>query len=60
MTPEMWGKPIDVASEWIDFVDDGVLASKLPLRYSFNGQKITTLCTRKANNPSRTSERIKS
>ena len=25
----MWGKPIDVASQWIEFVDDSVLASEL-------------------------------
>ena len=29
MTPEEWGKPIDVAEEWIHFVDDNVVASKL-------------------------------
>ena len=27
MTPEEWGKPIDVAEEWIHFVDDNVALS---------------------------------
>lgn len=29
MTKEEWGKPIDVAEEWIHFVDDNVAASML-------------------------------
>ena len=28
MTPAEWGKPIDVAEEWIHFVDDNVVASE--------------------------------
>lgn len=28
MTPKEWGKPIDVAEEWIHFVDDSVKASR--------------------------------
>lgn len=28
MTPEIWGKPIDVAEDWIHFVDDNVLSSE--------------------------------
>lgn len=29
MTPAEWGKPIDVAEEWIHFVDDNVKESKV-------------------------------
>lgn len=29
MTPAEWGKPIDVAEEWIYFVDDSVKHSEL-------------------------------
>jgi hypothetical protein len=29
MTPEEWGKPIDVDEKWIHFVDENVKASKL-------------------------------
>lgn len=36
MTKEEWGKPIDVAEEWIHFVDDSVKGSELT----------TTKCTR--------------
>ena len=28
MTPEEWGKPIDVAEKWIHFVDDSVVDSR--------------------------------
>ena len=28
MTPEEWGKPIDVAEKWIHFVDDSVVESR--------------------------------
>ena len=31
MTPEEWGKPIDVAEGWIRFVDDAVKASESPI-----------------------------
>ena len=48
MTPEEWGKPIDVAEEWIHFVDDNVVASKLStansvgLRLMLNELRVTT------------------
>ena len=31
MTPAEWGKPIDVAEEWIYFVDDNVKDSRVVL-----------------------------